>query len=117
MIPAVPRRFVLLYVLWIALCAILFVALRGLEDPSRPKGRVLSLDAGRRAMAVLRARDAARFRDYEVVHVARARAGEGGAEERWIVLCDRVPHTGLGEAVVVELRSVDGSLIAVRKPR
>lgn len=111
------RRSWLLYVLWIALCAVLFFALRGLEDPSRPKGRVLSLDAGRRAMRALTDRDPARYRDYEVVHVARARAGEGGAEDRWIVLCDRVPHSGLRDAVVVELDRESGALLRIRKPR
>ena len=117
MIPAVPKRFAWLYTLWIAICVVLFFALAGLEDPSRPKGRVLSLDAGRRAMAALRSRDRVRFRDYEVVHVARARAGEGGAEDRWLVLCDRVPHSGLREAVVVELRTRDGTLIGIRRPK
>lgn len=111
------RRFAVLYILWIALCAVLFFALRGLEDPSRPKGRILSLDAGRRAIAVLRAQDRARYREYEVVHVARARAGEGGREDRWVVLCDRVPHTGLKEAVVVELDRETGALLRIRKPR
>jgi len=108
------RRYAVVYVLWIALCAILFFALARLEDPSRPKGRILSLDAGNRAIAILRARG---MRDYEVVHVGRARAGEGGREERWVVLCDRIAHTGLKAAVVVELRVTDGSLIAVRSPR
>ena len=111
------RRFALVYVLWIALCGILFFALRGFEDPSRPKGRILSLEAGRRAVAVLRKQDRARYRDYEAVHVARARAGEGGAEDRWVVLCDRVPHTGLREAVVVELDRETGKLLRVRRPR
>jgi hypothetical protein len=103
-----------LYVAWIALCAILFVALRGLEDPSRPKGRILSIEAGRQALAIARARG---MQDFEVVHVARARAGEGAAEDRWVVLLDRVPHTALAEAVVVELRVDDGTLLRIRKPR
>ena len=111
------RRSWLLYILWIALCAGLFLALSGLEDPSRPKGRVLSVDAGRRAMRVLIERDPARYRDYEVVHVARARAGEGGAEDRWVVLCDRVPHSGLREAVVVELDRETGALLRIRTPK
>jgi hypothetical protein len=112
----VSRRFGWLYVLWIVLCAILFVALARLEDPSRPQGRVLSLDAGRRALAVLRERDPVRFHDYEVVHVARARAGEGGKEDRWIVLCDRVPHTAMREGAVVELDQESGKLLRIRKP-
>jgi len=32
------------------------------------------------------------------------------------VLCDRVPHTALREAVVVELDAANGSLLAIRKP-
>ena len=56
------------------------------------------------------------MRDLEVVHVARARAGEGGAEDRWIVLLDKLPHTKLVEAVVVEVRSSDGGLIQMRRP-
>jgi hypothetical protein len=102
-----------LYPTWIALCAILFLTLRGAEDPSRPKGRILSIHAGRQALAVAGGRG---LTGYEVVHVARARAGEGAAEDRWIVLLDKVPHTGLREAVVVELRVEDGTLLRVRKP-
>jgi hypothetical protein len=100
---------------WIAVSAILFFALRDLEDPSRPKGRILSIDAGARALTILRARDTC-YREYEVVHVARARGGEGGDRDRWIVLLDRVPHTRLQEAVVVELALEDGSLLAIRRP-
>ena len=106
------RRFWLFYPAWIVLCAILFFALRGLEDPARPKGRILSIDAGQRALAIVRDRG---YRDYEVVHVARARAGEGGREDRWVVLLDRVPHTRLREAVVVEVRIADGGLLAIRR--
>ena len=102
-----------LYILWIALCAILFLALRGAEDPSRPQGRILSIEAGVRALAIARARG---LEDYEVVHVARAREGEGAAEHRWIVLLDKVPHTRLKEAIVVELRTSDGSLLGIRRP-
>ena len=103
-----------LYIGWIALCAVLFIALRPLEDPSRPKGRILSLEAGRMALGELRARDRRRFADYEVVHVARARKGEGAAEDRWVVLCDRSPHTSLRGALVVELRSDTGELLRIR---
>jgi hypothetical protein len=110
------RRFAVASLVWIAFCAALFFALRGLEDPSRPKGRILSLEAGRRAIAILHDRDRVRYRDFEAVHVARARAGEGGREDRWVVLCDRVPHTGLREAVVVELGMDDGRLLALRPP-
>ena len=88
-------------------------ALGGLEDPSRPKGRILSIDAGQRAAAIAKARG---FVDYEVVHVARARANEGGPEDRWIVLLDKVPHTRLNDAVVVELKTGDGTLLRIRKP-
>ena len=95
-----------LYPAWILVCAILFFALGGLEDPSRPKGRILSIEAG--AARARRSRSERGLRDYEVVHVARARRNEGAAEDRWIVLLDRVPHTRLREAVVVELRTSDG---------
>ena len=101
------------YVAWIALCALLFLALSGLEDPSRPKGRILSTDAGRHALAIARTHG---MSDYEVVHVARAQKGEGAAEDRWIVLLDKVPHTRLREAVVIELRTSDGTLLRVRSP-
>jgi hypothetical protein len=106
-------RFAALYILWIAICVILFVALRGAEDPSRRAGRILSNDAGDRAVAILRARG---IRGYEAVHVAYASRGEGGKEKRWVVLCDRVPHTALREALVVELRAADGALLTIRKP-
>jgi len=84
-----------------------------MEDPSRPKGRILSIDAGQRALSIATARG---MNGYEVVHVARARAGEGAAEDRWIVLLDRVPHTRLREAIVLELRVEDGALLRIRKP-
>ena len=109
-------RFGALYLVWIAVCAILFFALRGAEDPSRRKGRIQSIDAGAVALSILRNQDARNYNRYEVVHVAYARAGEGAAEGRWVVLLDRVPHTGLREAVVVELRTEDGSLLRIRKP-
>jgi hypothetical protein len=103
-----------LYPAWILVCVILFFALRGLEDPSRPKGRLLSLEAGRRAMVIARERG---LRGYEVVHVARGRRNEGAPEDRWVVLLDRVPHTRLRHAVVVELRVEDGTLLRIRKPQ
>ena len=110
------RRFLPLYAGWILLCAILFFALRGAEDPSRQPNRLLSNEAGRRALYELRAMNRGRYLDYEVVHVAAAKAGEGGDEPRWVVLLDRVPHTGLREARVVELDARDGRLLAVRTP-
>ena len=103
-------RFPLLYVSWIVLCAVLFGLLRGAEDPSRPQGRILNNDAGRIAL------EAWGKPGYEVVQVAWARAGEGAAEERWVVLLDKAPRTGLREAVVVELRAADGALLRMRKP-
>jgi len=109
-------RFTGIYAAWIVLCAILFFALRGAEDPSRRRGRIQSIDAGTVALSILRDRDAREYDRYEVVHVAYARAGEGAAETRWVVLLDRVPHTSLREAVVVELRAEDGSLLRIRKP-
>jgi hypothetical protein len=108
-----PRRWWPLYLAWIALCAILFLALRNAEDPSRPTGRILSIEAGERAVAIARTRG---LHDFSVVHVARARAGEGAAEDRWVVLLDRLPHSGLGEAIVVELGLEDGRVLRVRKP-
>ena len=95
-----------LYPAWIALCAVLFVALSGMEDPSRPKGRILSIEAGARALEIAEDRG---LKGYEVVHVAR----DGG---RWVVLLDKVPHTRLKEAVVVELKVEDGTLLRVRNP-
>ncbi len=108
-----PRHWWPIYLGWIVLCAILFLALSGLEDPSRPKGRILSIDAGNRALAIATERG---LRGYSVVHVARGREGEGGDEDRWIVLLDRVPHTRLEQAIVVEFRIDDGRLLRVRKP-
>ena len=108
------RLFPWIYIVWIVVCVVLFFALRGLEDPSRPKGRILSIEAGQRALSIATARG---MRGYEVVHVARARAGEGAAEDRWIVLLDQVPHTRLRDAVVVELRVEDGVLLRIRKPQ
>lgn len=109
------QKFLALYVVWIAVCAILFFALRDAEDPSRRQGRILSVDAGRIALSLLRERDA-KYESYQVVHVAWARAGEGAPEPRWVVLLDRVPHTRLEEALVVELRGEDGSLLRIRQP-
>ena len=116
MIPRVRRRFWLLYPLWIVICAGLFFALRDREDPSRRRDRILSNDAAIRAVAVLRKLDRARFASYEPVHVAYAGRGEAGGPARWVVLCDRVPHTALREAVVVELDARDGALLTIRKP-
>ena len=103
-------RFPFIYITWILFCALLFFALRGAEDPSRRAGRILSTDAGRIALAKLGRPG------YKVVHVALARAGEGSPERRWVVLLDRVPHTALREAMVVELRAEDGVLLRIRKP-
>lgn len=108
-----PRHWSPIYLAWIALCALLFFALRNAEDPSRPKGRILSIEAGRMAKHAARERG---YRNYEVVHVARARAGEGGREERWVVLLDQVPRTKLQEAVVIELAMEDGRVLRVRRP-
>ena len=108
------RRFFAFYAAWIFICAVAFVALRGAEDPSRRHGRILSNDAADRAIAMLRAKG---IRDYDAVHVGYAKKGEAGAADRWIVLCDRVPHTRLRDALVVELRAEDGSLLTIRKPR
>jgi hypothetical protein len=97
------QRYWLLYPAWILVCAALFFALQNREDPSRRHGRILSNDAAVRALAILHRPD------YAAVHVA-------GEANRWIVLCDRVPHTGLRDAIVVEIDAVDGHLLAIRKP-
>jgi hypothetical protein len=109
------KRFPLIYVSWIALCAVLFFGLRGAEDPSRRGDRILNNDAAARAASILTAD--ARYRGYEVVHIAYANRGEGGAEARWVVLLDRVPHSALHDARVVELRAKDGRLLGIRAPR
>jgi hypothetical protein len=109
------QKFLTLYALWTVVCAVSFFALSGREDPSRPRGRIRNNDAGARALAILRESSPA-FRDFEVVHVAYARGGEGGKENRWVVLCDRVPHSALRDAMVVELRATDGTLLLIRKP-
>ncbi len=116
MIPRVRRHFWLLYPLWILLCAGLFFALRNREDPSRRSDRILSNDAAVRAVVILRQSDRARYQAYEAVHVAYAGRGEGGRRARWVVLCDRVPHSALRDTVVVELDARDGSLLTIRKP-
>jgi hypothetical protein len=103
MITAMRRRYWLLYPAWILVCALLFFAMRNREDPSRRPGRILSNEAAIRALAILHRPG------YEAVHIA----GEGN---RWVVLCDRVPHTGLREAVVVELNASDGHPLIVRNP-
>lgn len=108
-----PRSWLPLYIAWIAFCAFLFIALRHAEDPSRPEGRILSIEAGRLARDIAHQRG---YAGYDVVHVARARAGEGAAEERWVVLLDRVPHTSLRDAVVVELDIASGKVLRIRKP-
>jgi hypothetical protein len=116
MIPRVSRRYWLLYPAWIVLCTILFVAFRHRDDPSRRAGRIQSEDAAVRAIMVLKNADALRFRNYEAVHVAWATRGEGGGSaDRWVVLCDRVPHTELRDAVVVELDGKDGRLLKMRR--
>ena len=103
----------MLYPLWIGACALMFFALQHRPDPSRPQGRVLSNDAAIRAVQILSERG---FRGYEAVHVAYAGRGEGGSANRWVVLCDRVPHTALREALVVELDARTGALLTIRKP-
>ena len=115
MIPRVLRRYWLFYPAWILVCAALFVAFRHRDDPSRRAGRILSDDAGVRAVAILAQSDPVRFRSYEAVHVAWATRGEGGSADRWVILCDRVPHTALREAVVVELDGKDGRLLLMRR--
>lgn len=116
MITRVPRRSWWLYPAWIAVCAVLFVSLRGAEDPSRKHDRILNTEAAARAIAILQQRDAVRYRDYEAVHVAWAAKGEAGEANRWVVLCDHAKHTGLSDAVVVEVDGKDGHLLVIRRP-
>jgi hypothetical protein len=108
------RRFAVILFGWALVCTILFFALDGMEDPSRPKGRMLSIEAGQRAQAILNQQTAG---GYEVVHVARARRGEGAPENRWVVLLDKVPHTALRDAMVVELDEETGKLLRIRKAK
>jgi hypothetical protein len=103
MITAMRRRYWLLYPAWILVCALLFFAMRNREDPSRRPGRILSNDAAVRALTILHRPG------YEAVHIA-------SENNRWIVLCDHVPHSGLSDAVVVELDSTDGHLVTIRQP-
>lgn len=109
------RRYSVVYTLWIAICAVLFLALSRAEDPARRSGRLLNDEAGEIATRLVQARGG-EYRGYEVVHIAYASRGETGPEPRWVVLLDGVPHTALQKAVVVELRASDGKLLRVRKP-
>jgi hypothetical protein len=115
MILPVRRPFLVVYVLWISLCGALFAALSGADDPSRRRDRILNDVAEVRAVAELQR--VTGLRGYEAVHIAYASRGEGGTEARWIVLLDRVPHTALRDARVVELRASDGALLGIREPR
>src|SRR5437763_17164727 len=81
----VSRRYWLLYPTWIAVCAVLFLALRGADDPWRPRGRILSNDAAAIAVRVL----PRQYRGYDAVHVALS-----ADHRRWGLLCDAVTHTG-----------------------
>lgn len=111
------RRFWILYPLWIVLCSGLFVALRDVEDPSRPEDRIHNDEAGRRALAALVQTDPRRFSDYTVVNVAYARPQEIGSSPRWIVLADHKRRTALREAVVVELDAATGKVMTIRRPK
>src|SRR5687768_16497044 len=98
-VPIVRRRYWMLYVVWLALCAVLFVALQSAEDPRTRDDRISNPEARRLALAALRT---TRWADHDVAHVAFSRHGEIGADPRWVVLCDARPRSGLREAVVVE---------------
>ena len=113
MIRRVRRRIWLLYPAWIVFCALLFVALRGVDDPSRRHDRIASTDAAALALAALKTTNGTPF---AVVHVAYAPRGETGGRARWIVLCDHVPHTALRGALVVELDAQDGKVLLIRSP-
>lgn len=108
------RRFWVVYPLWIVFCALLFLALRDVEDPSRPGDRIHNEEAGRMALAALYQADPIRYAHYTVVNVAYARPGEAGPSARWVVLADRAPRTGLREAVVVELDASSGEVLTIR---
>jgi hypothetical protein len=107
------NRYPMIYGLWIAICAILFLALSGVRDRSRPNGRILSNDAGKMAEQVL-LRSGRTYRGYHVVHIADPERGD--ADPRFIVLLDSEPRSALSQAVVVELRARDGALVRMRKP-
>jgi hypothetical protein len=113
-VKSLRARYALSYPLWILVCALLVLALRNAGDPSRRHDRILNNDAARLALRLLHA--SPNQDRYEVVHVAYAGKGEVGPEARWVVLCDRVPHSGLQLAVVVELDAKDGHLLAMRPP-
>lgn len=111
------RRFWVVYPLWIVFCAVLFLALQDVEDPSRPGDRIHNEEASRRALAALHRVDAKRYADYVIVNVAYARSQETGSTPRWIVLADRRTRTALREAVVVELDAATGEVITIREPK
>ncbi|HUO83716.1 MAG TPA: hypothetical protein VM534_01255 [Thermoanaerobaculia bacterium] len=110
------RRYWLLYLVWLGLCAALFIALLGARDPSLAGRNLSEEQAGQRALSLLKSTDQARYSDYEVVSVAPVRKNHGGGPERWVVLCDRRPGTRLREAVVVEMNLDTGALIRIRPP-
>jgi hypothetical protein len=116
-IRAVKTRtiFWFVYPVWIAICAVLFVAVADLPDPSKKSDRIENELAGERALAILKASDPVRFANYEAVHVSYAKRNEVSPESRWLILCDDKDRTGLRDAVVVHLRAIDGVLRDVRK--
>jgi hypothetical protein len=110
------RAYAALYPVWIGICLVLFLILRGAPDPSRREGRILEGEANARARAALTRIDRNRYGGYEAVHVAFAGSNEVGPPNRWVVLCDGVPHSGLRRAVVVELDARDGRPLVIRRP-
>src|SRR5439155_15194296 len=84
--------------------------------PWRRHERILAGGAVVRAVAALPPARHPPDRAYEAVHMAYAGRGEGGVRGRWVVLWDRVAHSALRDAVVVELDARDGSLITIPKP-
>jgi hypothetical protein len=111
-----PRRLWLVYPAWILVCAVLFLVLRELPDPSRQTDRLDRDSAAKRAVMHLMNSDRERFGGYEAVHTAFSPAGELGPEARWVVLCDRKQGGALRDAIVVEMRAADGKLIRIRPP-
>jgi hypothetical protein len=109
------RHFWVLYVLWIVLCAGLFLILQPTEEQAARSNRLPSKTAGEIAQQIVRKSDPERWGGHDVVNVAYSREGEAGPEARWIVLLDRQPRSGLAEAVVVELEPATGALIRIRE--
>ena len=109
------RQYWILYVATTAVCAVLFLSLQGVEDGSVRHDRLDNEQASQRAIAMLKSANPQRYANYEVVNAAFARKGEIGPTARWVILCDTPQHSGLHDAVVVEIDGRTGALIRIRK--